>query len=280
MYFYLIMLLVLSIPAIPLHIFTLALLLRMRVQNLKGSQKYLMISLCTVQLTLSVGSVTLSLLIILDIENFISKFLACLNFTSLYLMFNFIMILITIDWLLEFKLNIKYPVYVSPKMTLLVIISLLVASLTVFVYVFVSNILSPWDYLAIFSLYVHVPFGGIFLTLAGFTYYIIFQKIQLNRSERKKIRRSIKDTEQSKTTFKLFLPSFIILTYIIFNLISSIVLTIEEHYFKSQGTAIMKTTTSLYPLGWVADPLIYIFSLKSIRMKLRRLYLQYICVKK
>ena len=280
MYFYLIILLVLSIPAIPLHIFTQVLLFRMKVRNLKGSQKYLMITLCTVELTLSVGSVTLSLFKILDSENLISKFFTCLNFTSLYLMFNFIMIIITIDRLLEFKLNIKYLVYISPNMTLFAIISLLLASLTVFVYVFVSNILILWNYLAIFLLYVHVPFGGIFLILAGFTYYIIFQKIRLNRSERKKIRCSINDTEQSKTIFKVFLPSFIIFTYIIFNLIPSIVLTIDAHYVKSQGTEIMKITTFLYPLGWVADPLIYIFSLKSIRMKLSRLYLQHMCVKK
>ena len=280
MYFYLIILLVPSISAISLHIFTLALLFRIKVQNLKGSQKYLMISLCTVELTLIVGSVIFSLLEILDIKTFISKFFACLNFTSLYLMFNFIMILITIDRLLEFKLNIKYPVYVSPKMTLIAIISLLVVSLTVFLYVFVSNRMNPWNYLVIFSLYVHVPFGGVFLVLAGFTCYTIFQKIQLNRSARKEIRRIVNNTEHSKTIFKVFLPSLIILTYIIFYLIPSIAFTIAKKYFRSQRTKIMKITTSLYHLGCLADPLMFIFSLKPIRMKLRRLYLQYVCVKK
>ena len=276
MHYYLVMLLVFSTLAIPLHSFTLALLFKIKVQNLKGSQKYLMIALCIVELVFSVDSITLALLNILDIKHFINKFLTCFNFTLLYPMYNFIMTLITIDRLLEFKLNIKYPLYISPKLTLLAIITLFIVSLIVFVYVFVSDMLNSWNYQVFFLVYLHVPVEGLNLILASFTYYVIFRKIQSNRAKRKEIRRAANDNTQSETIFQIFVPSFIILTYIFFNLIPSIILTIETYYFPGQGTIIMYITILLYSLGWLSDPLVYIFSLKSVRMKLRRLYLEYL----
>ena len=235
-----------------------------------------MIALCIVELAFSVDSITLALLNILDIKHFINQFFKCFNFTLLYPMYNFIMTLITIDRLLEFKLNIKYPLYFSPKMTLLAIITLFIASLIVFVYVFVSDMLNSWNYPKIFLLYLYVPVEGLNLILACFTYYAIFLKIQSNRAKRKEIRRVVNNNIQSETMFKIFVPCFIILTYILFNLIPSIILTIETYYFPGQGTIIMYITILLYSLGWLSDPLVYIFSLKSVRMKLRRLYLEYL----
>ena len=276
MHYYLVILLVFCILAISLHGFTLALLFKIKVQNLKCSQKYLMIALCIVELAFSVDSITLALLNILDIKHFINQFFKCFNFTLLYPMYNFIMTLITIDRLLEFKLNIKYPLYFSPKMTLLAIITLFIASLIVFVYVFVSDMLNSWNYPKIFLLYLYVPVEGLNLILACFTYYAIFLKIQSNRAKRKEIRRVVNNNIQSETMFKIFVPCFIILTYILFNLIPSIILTIETYYFPGQGTIIMYITILLYSLGWLSDPLVYIFSLKSVRMKLRRLYLEYL----
>ena len=276
MHYYLVILLVFSTLAILLHSFTLALLFKIKVQNLKDSQKYLMIALCIVELALSVDSITLALLNILDIKHFINQFLKCFNYTLLYPMYNFTMALITLDRLLEFKLNIKYPLYFSPKMTLLAIITLLIASLIVFVYVFVSDMLNPWNYPAFFLVYVHVPVEGLNLILASFTYYTIFQKIKSNRTKRRETRRVVNDKTQSETIFRIFVPSFIILTYILFNLIPSIILTLEPYYFPGQGTIIMYIIILLYSLGWLSDPLVYIFSLKSVRMKLRRLYLEYL----
>ena len=276
MHYYLVILLVFSTLAVLLHSFTLTLLFKIKVQNLKGSQKYLIIALCTVELAFSVDSITLALLNILDIKHFMNQFLKCFNYTLLYPMYNFIMTLITLDRLLEFKLNIKYPLYFSPKMTLLAIITLFIASLIVFVYVFISEMLNPWNYPVFFLVYLHIPVEGLNLILASFTYYTIFQKIKSNRAKRKEIRRLVNDNTQSQTIFRIFVPSFIILTYIFFNLIPSIILTIAPYYFPGQGTINMYIIILLYSLGWLSNPLVYIFSLKSVRMKLRRLYLEYL----
>ena len=128
----------------------------------------------------------------------------------------------------------------------------------------------------IFLVYLHIPVEGLNLILASFTYYTIFQKIKSNRAKRKEIRRVVNDNTQSQTIFRIFVPSFIILTYIFFNLIPSIILTIAPYYFPGQGTINMYIIILLYSLGWLSDPLVYIFSLKSVRMKLRRLYLEYL----
>lgn len=111
-------LLVISIFVIILHAFTLVLLVKIKAPNLKGSQKYLMISLSIAEIALAVSAAGLSMLKILDIDN---DFFIDLNYGLFWPMYMTIMILITIDRLLEFKLNIKYPIYWTPKKTVVTI---------------------------------------------------------------------------------------------------------------------------------------------------------------
>lgn len=262
-------LLVISIFVIILHAFTLVLLVKIKAPNLKGSQKYLMISLSIAEIALAASAAGLSMLKILDIDN---DFFIDLNYGLFWPMYMTIMILITIDRLLEFKLNIKYPIYWTPKKTVVTITAAFAVFTTVFC-IFILNRLKSWNYPVnkIVSIYVYVPVQGFFLVLAGYTYCTIFLKLKKNERERKKNAQNVNCIKKKKTV-KIFMPSFIILTFVLFSVIPGLITSIKFHYFDNQGTGVLITIAVLFPFGWLFDPIIYIFSLKSVRKKIRIFY--------
>lgn len=262
---------VLSILIIPFHISTLTILFKIKVDNLKGSQKYLMVSLFIIELALGVAALALSITSILDTQNKIERFLVCLDLTFLYLIYLFLMTLITVDRLLEFKLNIKYPLYWTQRRTVFTIAIFLVLSLIVFLFTFISNELNRWNYQKIFFLYLYATHHVLFLILACFTYFIIFKKIRSNRKQKVQGVQSVKCNRNDKTT-KLFLPTLIIVTFILFDFIPGIIFSAKSYNHFDQTPYVNHFMGFLYIVGWLLDPAIYIFSLKSVRVKIRKIW--------
>ena len=87
------------------------------------------------------------------------------------------MFFITIDRLLEFKLNINYPLYWRPKKTVTTTTAIFAVFTAVFACTFVLNrlkILKCHIHMFLCYVVVVVPVQGVFLVLAGYTYYVIF----------------------------------------------------------------------------------------------------------
>ena len=138
--------------------------------------------------------------------------------------------------------------------------------------------------------YVYVPVACIYLLLASLTYYQIFKKIKENRRKARELKEYIENRRKSQerreyiskdqpikkktTQIQIFLPSFIILTFILFCIFPIFLTLLHDFIFTDTGW-LMSVLLVLMGLGWVADPLIYIFSLKSVRRKIQQNFMNF-----
>ena len=122
-----------NIIVVVTHLLALTLLIKFKLDNLNGSQKCLLVSLCLTELALGVDSILMCIITIIHIDhgNTIEEIMSIFLFTPLYLMYFSIMILITLDRLLEFRLNIKYSLFWSPKRTLVALLVVISISKTI-----------------------------------------------------------------------------------------------------------------------------------------------------
>ena len=98
----------------------------------------------------------------------------------------FIMILLTLDRFLAVYLNIKYELYCTRKKTIVLLLAAFLVANSFFAYVFVKNILNPWNYRRWLYLYVYPVFGFGFVIYACLVYLYIYKKIKKNKDQRKK----------------------------------------------------------------------------------------------
>lgn len=98
---------ILSALVLLLHSLALVLLFKIKVQNVNGSQKYLLTSLCLVELCLGANSILFSTFKSLEMVT-VLEIVEIFDLIPLYLLYLLIMIFITLDRLFEFRLNIKY----------------------------------------------------------------------------------------------------------------------------------------------------------------------------
>ena len=174
----------------------------------------------------------------------------------------FIMGLLTIDRFLVFYLNVRYNFYVTSTKVIKLIISTVVIFLanTIFFSVLIAlqKITLEWFIRGISPLFLIVDFAYIFLTVATFIYIFMVYRQQ---SRIRKNNQSIRSTDH----FKLLVPSLIITTFIAFivipNLLRGAVINGILHFNKM----LFHLSTVFYKIGWLIDPLIYIFNSKIKR---------------
>ena len=264
-----------AILVVVLHSISLRLMLKLKASNINGSQKYLLMALCCDELALGVITVLHCVMEFLEKDSAIGYIIFLFDLTSLYLINISVTILITLDRLLEFRLNLKYSLYWSPTKTLRLLFSLVFISIFIFVCVVILQEFYEFDFVKICLIFVLPQFFGVFMFLATYTYYLIFKKLKKNRKEDAKLRRikQAKEVEQRtsllKKRFRVFLPSWIIATCILFGVVPHIMLII--HYYVAEEKVLEQGAMILYSIGWLADAFLYIFSLKPIRKKIRRL---------
>ena len=281
---------ILSALVLLLHSLALVLLFKIKVVN--GSQKYLLTSLCLVELCLGANSILFStfkslemvtVLETVEIFDLIPLYLLYLLIPlyllylliPLYLLHLLIMIFITLDRLFEFRLNIKYSLYWSPKKTfyaLTIVFSILILVLVCLI--ILKVFFTSFDFVKIIMIYVLPQFGIIFMILAIYTYYLIFKKLKRNRRTSRKIKQNIMmqnsriQNETSTKGFRVFVPSLIIATFILLSIIPYVTMLIYYYVFNEQHQLLLKFILIMFPLGWLADAVIYIFTLRQIRRKI------------
>ena len=253
----------------------------MKVDNLNGSQKYLLISLCLTELTLGIYSILISSITFINIEHTktMEDILLIFLLTPLSLTYFLVMIFITLDRLLEFRLSIKYSLYWSPKKTLVALLVTFSISMSIFICIVILTRFYDFTskYEEVLLIQVLPVFGNFFIILAGCTYYQIYKKVKENRKKSKRIKRIYEvknlskqmDSNQKKR-FQVFLPSIIIGTFILFSLVPYLIWIIQYHICNDCYKFLNSIIEILYSLGLLADPIVYIFSLKPIRMRIKR----------
>ena len=257
-----------------LHLLSLILLFTIKGGNINGNQKYLLISLCLTEFWLGVSIVLRVIFYYLKMIN-ARKILQMFDMVPLYLVYLLIMIFITLDRLLEFRLNIKYSLYWSSKKTLTVLIIVFTTSMTVFIFWVALQQSLIFEYRQFVRNYVLPPFAVAFFILAIYTYYLIFKKLKENRVKNKmraqnlKMQNSHTEIVAGRRTPWIFVPSLIIATFILFSIIPFVLLTLYYSAFRIKYETLYNMVAILFPLGWVADAVIYIFSLKQVRRTLK-----------
>ena len=110
-----------SVLIIVLQIFALSWLFKIKLVNYSLSQKYLLVSLCLTELCsgISIFLGPLGMLVVFA-DNF-HKYLHTFQLTTLYFMYFFVMIILTLDRYFEFRFSIKYSLIWSSKKTLIVL---------------------------------------------------------------------------------------------------------------------------------------------------------------
>ena len=108
--------LILYVLVIPIETFALALLISLKQNNVRGSQKFILIALCTTELIYAIADITYFSLILSHVSDIASKAVLVFSVTTLTFFYIFVMTLIAIDRFLEIYLNIKYDILWSPHL--------------------------------------------------------------------------------------------------------------------------------------------------------------------
>ena len=117
---------------------------------------------------------------------------------------------------------------------------------------------------------------------SGNKYYYIIKLLRKNRKERTKIKAQLKCTCISarsnennnllKNRFYIIYPSMIIASFILFMVLPTFIIgLVNEHIYPLTNEA-SQTVRVLYPIGFIIDPLLYIFNLDVIRKRARRIF--------
>ena len=259
--------------ALLLHVIAVTLLCKLKSAALKGSQKYLMICLCFAEIGLCVTFISNRIIFILHFQkHIISVIISIFQATVLGMMYAIVMIIITVDRFLEFQLTIKYTMFCTVRLTKIVVLFFIFLTSVVFSLVLVLFARSSWNYQKFLWLYVYVPGNIVFVVTASLIYFFIFKKLRKNRRDFERRRRDVNVCVQKKSTFKLFVPSFIIVTFVIFTVMPNLILVFSS--MENIPKLFQYIWMILYPTSWILDPLIYIFSLKAVRKKIRRIATQ------
>lgn len=259
--------------ALLLHFIAVTLLYKLKSAALKGSQKYLMICLCFAEIGLCVTFISNRVIFILHFQkHIISAIVSIFQATVLGMMYAIVMIIITVDRFLEFQLTIKYTLFCTVKLTKIVVSFFIFLTTAVFSLVLVLFVKSPWNYQNFLWIYVYVPGNIVFVVIASLIYFFIFKKLRTNIRDFERRRREVNVCVQKKSTFKLFVPSFIIVTFVLFTVMPNLILVFSST--KNMPRLFQHIWMILYPIGWISDPLMYIFSLKVVRKKIKRITTQ------
>ena len=196
------------------------------------------------------------------------------------LMYLFVMTILTLDRFAEIKFTLKYPLHCNTIKIIALLILAFTISCLLYVGLFINLIINgnkpDWDELLI--VYFISLFQGIFLVIAFMTYFYIVKKLRKNQLALSKIRNQLDQSSSRKTVSrkkprkpKIIVPSLIVLTFIFFSIFPHHKYTVLYHrsnQYRRTAASILFPLLSL--IGWVADHIIYVFSVKSIRQIIRK----------
>ena len=134
---------ILDVLVIMIHMLDVSLLLVVRENNAKGSQKILLIALCTTELCYAVTDIALFCFVLLDISNLVVLAVMMFNVTTVTFFYICITAMITIDRFLEIYLNIQYQFHWTPKKTKIILTGTLAICFLSVIPSFIGDVKNP-----------------------------------------------------------------------------------------------------------------------------------------
>ena len=246
--------LILHYVLIPVALFVqilgLILLYQRKVRSTNTNQVYILIALCHTGNVFAVFSILYMFQLFSTwVTTVLEKYLSILYYSF--------MILLTSDRFLVFYLNLKYPLYCTPKKLLKIIISVVAVPL---ILVLIMALAVQFELINILKVstvtqYVYISVDTFYITIVIFTYTYIFVKFK----RRKKLRKNIPfPRTKNQDHFNLKVPTLVIATFILFSVCPNF-LGIFIRTSPEDGLSVESEIPHvMYILGWIADPLIYV----------------------
>ena len=264
----------LDITVISIHILAVTLLVKLKQHNVKGSQKVLLIALCVTELTYALIDILDHVCYKLELDPRTFVFFV-LNSTTVTFMYIFIMTCIVVDRFFEIYLNIKYRVLWSSKKTKMVLLIGLIICCILFVPFIIMELKNRYITGDTLSRYIYPVIELVFIIIFSWSYFYIIRQVLRYRINTKTLEKQLSRNsrvvyhKQFNNQFKLFVPTLIIVTFLLF-MIGPSILRLFVALKLLNGDVGYRISFVLVPVGFIADPIIYIFSLKAIRSAFKR----------
>ena len=189
----------------------------------------------------------------------------------------FTMILLTFDRFWEIFLNLRYPVYFSPKKTQIAIATIWGFSICFTMLLCIMNTINPDVPNAILT-YFYFIFGVLCIGVSAATYAYIAQKIYYNKiNEDKQISAitaadcTISNAKKRKILLQsLYLPVLLLVTFLLFVIIPEIVYFYYDLNNLQMSDHLYMLLTVSYFIAYMSDVFIYILGSKYIRRTILR----------
>ena len=238
-----------------IQIVALFFLLRSERKRGNRNQRAIITALCACELAGASFTIT-SYLFEFYVSLLATDIILC--FENIFTMLNyyFIMILLTIDRLLVFYLNIRYASRFNFKKLLKLIFSAVTVSFvtTVTILILIALRKRTWQQFESVIYIMFLSFDIPYILLAIVTYSYIFIVYRRHLKLKKNIQGS-----NNKEHFKLLVPSLIIGTSLIFFILPDVLnVTYKYNLIIYSNDLVTYVATILYRIGWIVDP-IYIF---------------------
>ena len=255
-----------NILAALVHVTALILLIRSSQQNVKGSQKCLFISLSLTELCYCLITLTHFWCKEYGVKKSIRKHMTIFRRIAVLLMYYFLMIYITLERFAAIYLNIKYRVYWSPLKTKRVIFFTSFVCIAASIFVSVTWFHRQWSVTTFVYIYLYPPFMIIFMICAIFTYsYIVIKTIRSKRTITGQVSEKYEKRFLWFQRKSIIVPTVIILTFIFFMVVPNFIHMINCTKILKLARIIVDVNWILFPLGFIADATIYIFSITVLR---------------
>ena len=233
-----------------IQILGLILLYRRKQISRNKNQIYILIALCHTESTFAMlSTLYMFQLAPLRVTTLLEKYLSVLYYSF--------MILLTSDRFLIFYLNMKYPIYCTPRKLLKIIISVVVVPMVLILILALAIQFQLINYLSIsiVTQYMYISVDTFYIIIVIITYTYIFVQFRC----RKKLKRNTSVTRRkNQDHFNLKLPTLIIATFILFNVCPNFWGIFIKNSPQDELSVELVIPHLMYLLGWIADPLIYV----------------------
>ena len=246
-------------------------------RNISGTQKYLITTLSLTDITYIIFSIALTCISEFkksEISKHFSRFLITHKVTVLVNLYYFAMFGIIIDRFMQIKLSITYELYWNKERSKKLLLGYFVMlNLSYFAYLIIALTYQQYDLnmkiLEIFQKYIKPIYSVTFVIAASSVYFYIFRKIYYNRKVHERTKKNVDSkhqlSRQGSSVLIYLLPFWIILAFILFQILPDAILTFSYFHQIPHPQAFKITMIVLYNGGFIADLIIYIFNLHIVR---------------
>ena len=200
-----------------------------------------------------------------ETEHYISRFI----FVFLYLQIRFTVLHMIMDRFLEIHMSLKYPILMTKKKMIYILVSFWIVSLVIAVISFSMAKLAKDTIGAIFAVFILLLLDFSIVAATIFTYYQFYFMVKKIKNSESRQHSQPKEKGMSLITKKFKVPLYIVSTYIIFNFVSSILRMISYSDKKQYGIVFDRIASILDIIGYASDGCIYIYANRNVRKKLK-----------